>query len=262
MSESANLGLPFLEAGQAQKHVTHNEALRILDAVTQLAVVDVRDAPPGAPENGARHIVGASPSGAFVGHANDVAAFQDGAWIFLPARTGWRAWNADEESLLVWTGTEWIEFSAGGGGGEGGTFDPEAVEYLYINGADPEEESVKLAVRANDVLLHALETADSGNGDVRLQLSKEGEGDTASVFFSRDFSGRAEFGLVGSDSFKLKVSADGTSWLESVVVDPATGVVRLPQNDVASIVLLADQDAYDDLDPPDANTLYLVPEEE
>jgi hypothetical protein len=229
MSESANLGLPFLEAGQAQKHVTHNEALRILDAVTQLAVIDVRNAPPDTPEEGARHIVGSGPSGAFAGHANHVAAFQDGAWMFLPPRTGWRAWNADEEALLVWTGSEWTGFSAGGGGGEGGAFDPEAVEYLYINGADPGEDSVKLAVRANDVLLHALEAEDDGNGDMRLQLSKEGEGDTASVFFSQDFSGRAEFGLVGGDEFKLKVSADGSSWVEALIADPATGGVATPQ---------------------------------
>lgn len=259
MTESVNLGLPFLEAGQAQKHVTLNEALRVLDAVTQLAVIDVRNAPPGSPEDGARYLVGTSPTGAFGGHQHKIAAWQDGAWSFFQPRTGWRAWNADGEVLLVWTGSTWAEVSSGGGGGE---FDPDNVSHLFVNGAEPEQESVKLAVRANDVLLHALETADSGTGDVRLQLSKEGAGDTASVFFARDFSGRAEFGLVESDSFKLKVSADGSTWLESLAADPATGRVRLPQNDVAEIVLLEDQEAYDELDPPDEATLYLVPEEE
>lgn len=257
MTQSPNLALPFLEAGQAQKHVTLNDALRILDAVTQLAVVSIANTPPGSPENGVRYIVGGSPTGAFATHANEIAAYQDGGWIFFTPREGWRAWNADDETLLVWNGSAWTEISGGGGG----AFDPEDVAFLYINGAEPEEESVKLAVRANDVLLHALEAAASGNGDVRLQLSKEAEGDTASVFFSRNFSGRAEFGLVGSDDFKLKVSADGSSWNESLIVDAATGAVRLPQNDVASIVLLADQDEYDELDPPDANTLYLIPEE-
>lgn len=262
MTESANLGLPFLEAGQAQKHVTLNDALRVLDAVTQLAVIDVRNAPPGSPDDGARHIVSTSPSGAFSGHANEVAAYQDGAWMFFSPRTGWRAWNVDEETLLVWTGSAWTAFSAGEGGGEGGGFDPDDVSHLFINGAEPEEASVKLAVRANDVLLHALEAADSGTGDMRLQVSKEGSGDTASVFFASNFSGRAEFGLVESDAFTLKVSSDGSAWSESLVADPATGVVRLPQNDVAEIVLLADQDEYDELDPPDEATLYLVPEEE
>ncbi len=32
------LGLPYLQPSQAQKHVTHNEALQVLDVVTQLVV--------------------------------------------------------------------------------------------------------------------------------------------------------------------------------------------------------------------------------
>ena len=34
------LSLPYIQPAQAQKHVTHNEALRILDAITQLSVID------------------------------------------------------------------------------------------------------------------------------------------------------------------------------------------------------------------------------
>ncbi|KKM25255.1 hypothetical protein LCGC14_1596850, partial [marine sediment metagenome] len=47
---SANLTLPFLQPSQAQKHVTHNEALQRLDLLVQLSVLD-RDltAPPGSP---------------------------------------------------------------------------------------------------------------------------------------------------------------------------------------------------------------------
>ena len=40
MTDTANLGLPFIEGNQAQKHVTHNEALLILDAAIQIAVLD------------------------------------------------------------------------------------------------------------------------------------------------------------------------------------------------------------------------------
>ena len=44
---SPHLLLPYIQAAQAQKHVTHNEAMRLLDAVVQLSVLD-RDltAPP------------------------------------------------------------------------------------------------------------------------------------------------------------------------------------------------------------------------
>ena len=55
MSESALLSLPLIEAGQAQKHVTHNEALLLLDAALHLAVASRSVAtPPGAPAAGDR----------------------------------------------------------------------------------------------------------------------------------------------------------------------------------------------------------------
>jgi hypothetical protein len=40
MTDTPNLARPFIESGQAQKHVIDNEALRILDAAIQIAVLD------------------------------------------------------------------------------------------------------------------------------------------------------------------------------------------------------------------------------
>jgi len=34
---TTNLALPYILAAQAQKHVTHNEALRLLDGIVQLS---------------------------------------------------------------------------------------------------------------------------------------------------------------------------------------------------------------------------------
>jgi len=51
---SARLGLPYLAAAQAQKHVTHNAAVRALDALVQLVVESLTvTAPPLAPTEGA-----------------------------------------------------------------------------------------------------------------------------------------------------------------------------------------------------------------
>jgi len=116
---TTNLLLPYLLAAQAQKHVTHNEALRLLDGLVQLSVLD-RDlsSPPGSPEDGDRYIVASGGTGDWAGWDLDVALRTDGAWMRLPPRTGWRAWVEDEELLLVFDGSDWV--SLGGGGGTPG----------------------------------------------------------------------------------------------------------------------------------------------
>ena len=61
---SPNLSLPYLAPAQAQKHVTHNEALTLLDAVVQLAVASrSQSEPPVDPAPGARYIVPAGATG-------------------------------------------------------------------------------------------------------------------------------------------------------------------------------------------------------
>ena len=73
------LGMPYLLPSQAQKHVTVNEALSVLDALAQLAVKNrTLTAPPGGPAEGDRHIVAAPATGAWSGKEEQIAAFIDG----------------------------------------------------------------------------------------------------------------------------------------------------------------------------------------
>lgn len=116
MTETPNLALPFLAAAQAQKHVTHNEALLKLDVLVQLAVQDRHlTSPPAPPAEGAAWIVAAPGSGAWAGHAGEVAAFQDDTWTFFPPREGWQAYVRDEDLRVTWSGTAWVASAVGGG---------------------------------------------------------------------------------------------------------------------------------------------------
>ena len=105
---SPHLLLPYLVAAQAQKHVTHNEALRLLDAVVQLSVLD-RDltAPPASPADGDRYIVASGATGLWAGWDLNVTTWVDGVWMRLVPRPGWLAWIADEAVAAAWTGTIW-----------------------------------------------------------------------------------------------------------------------------------------------------------
>ena len=54
MTTSENLDLPYIMPSQAQKHVTHNEAIRALDAILQLTVLSrsVSSPPAGLRDGG------------------------------------------------------------------------------------------------------------------------------------------------------------------------------------------------------------------
>ena len=53
MTDTPRLALPAIEAAQAQKHVTHNEALALLDCLVQLTVESrTLAAPPLSPSDG------------------------------------------------------------------------------------------------------------------------------------------------------------------------------------------------------------------
>ena len=115
-SNTANLQLPFLAVGQAQKHVTVNDSLRKLDAMVQLSVVSATTTTePGAPADGEVWIVPSGKTGthwaSFTNWA--LAYWRDGAWEQLTPREGWRAYVKDTDLYLHYTGSAWALFAPG-----------------------------------------------------------------------------------------------------------------------------------------------------
>src|SRR6056297_3421874 len=106
---SPRLSLPFLMPSQAQKHVTHNEALERLDALVQLSVLAF-DAtqPPASPTQGDIHAIGTGAADAWAGHDGQLGLFTDTGWSFIPPQQGWRAWGVAEAELRVYSGGTWL----------------------------------------------------------------------------------------------------------------------------------------------------------
>ena len=107
---SARLGLPYLAAGQLQKHVTLNEALTRLDALTQTAVVSrTRAAQPATPADGALYILPASATGAsWAGRpAGSLMRAEAGGWLEVEAPDGLLAVVLDSQEVLVRRAGTW-----------------------------------------------------------------------------------------------------------------------------------------------------------
>ena len=108
MSNSPRIGLPFLDAAQAQKHVTMNEALARLDMVAAARVETMALAsPPAAPAEGDAHLVPSGASGDWAGQDGNVAIFLNGGWDFITPWAGWRLWVASSPGIAVYDGADW-----------------------------------------------------------------------------------------------------------------------------------------------------------
>ena len=232
MSTSPNLRLPYLDANQNQKTVTHNAALRMLDALVNLHVASAAlPAPPAAPGDWQCWIVASGGTGAWLGKDLNVAAWQDGAWSFYAPNPGFVAYVDALGGALMWNGTAWASLL--------GAVTSLALSTLGVGtAADPAN---PVSARLNAALFTALPTTatPAGTGDVRVKLSKQAAGNTASLLFQDSYSGRAEIGLVGDDRLHFRVSPDGTAFVDALVV-AAGGSVSFASSPAAPTPAAAD----------------------
>lgn len=210
--------MPYIQGGQAQKHITHNEAIRKLDAIVHLSVVSQATAPDLAAADGDRYIVASGGTDDFAGQDGAVAMRENGSWVFFTPRTGWTAFDETVGGHVVFDGSSWIASSGGGS--------VTATDQLGINATA--DTTNRLTVSADATLLN-----NAGAGH-QLKLNKSGTADTASLLFQTGWSGRAEMGTTGSDDFAIKVSGDGSAFQTALEVDAVTGAVSLPNTDLAN----------------------------
>lgn len=184
------LGLPFIQPSQAQKHVTHNEAIQTLDILVQTAVEEVgATSPPATPATGTIYALGAGATGEWAGQDGKLAARLPEAWIFLTPLSGWHVFNRADGRLHVFDGSAWKTLSVDlqnlPGLGVGTSFDS----------------SNRLSVRSPNTLF-----SHDGTGH-QLKINKASTSNTASLLFQTNWTGKAEMGLNGNDDFSIKVGA-------------------------------------------------------
>lgn len=201
------LALPYLQPAQAQKHVTHNEALRLLDALVQCRLSESgAETPPADPAEVALYALGPAPTGAWAGQGGMLAQRAGGGWIFVAPQPGWLAWDLGTGEPRVHDGSAWrpaLQDLPGLGIGA----QPDAVNRLAV-------------AAAASLFSHA------GAGH-QIKVNKAAAGDTAALLFQSDWTGHAEIVLAGETAFSVKVSAAGSAWDTVLRIDPATQQVTL-----------------------------------
>jgi Protein of unknown function (DUF2793) len=112
---SARYQLPYLAVAQAQKEITHNESLLILDALLHPVVEAEMNAPPtitNGTQSGKCWLIGASPSGAWLGKSSFIAYWTGDGWRFFAPVEGMRVWNTSLSGYQLRSAGAWIAPSA------------------------------------------------------------------------------------------------------------------------------------------------------
>lgn len=131
MSQTPRFALPLLAVAQAQKEITHNEALTLIDALVHAVVVagPLND-PPLAPVPGQCWLVGAAPTGDWAGQARAMALWTVGAWRFAAPREAMQVTRLTDGARLRFEGGEWVAPAAISAPSGGSTVDAEARSTL------------------------------------------------------------------------------------------------------------------------------------
>lgn len=209
---TTNLSMPFILPSQAQKHVTHNEALLALDAIVQLAVEGEATAPPANPTEGSRFVVAPHATGDWAGHDGHIAARQDGAWSFLQPKEGWLAWFTTAQTLKIFHGSAWNALQPN-----------DEPSMLGINTSADSHNRLAVASEAS-LFTHV------GHGH-QVKVNKSAATDTASLLFQSNWTGHAEMGLAGDNEFSIKVG-NGANWVTALKIRQ-NGTVSQPQRPMA-----------------------------
>ncbi len=242
MTQTELLKLPFIASSQAQKHITHNEAIRMLDALLHLAVKDkTHTAPPQDPDAGDRYIVAENAADAWEGRSGQIAAWQDGAWAYFIPVDGWRVWVEAEKKLYAWQTDGWML--------AGGASELQDQPYIGVNATA--DDTNRLSIKSPASLF-----SHEGAGH-QIKLNKKSEADTASFLYQTNWSGRTEMGLAGNDDFSIKVSGDGNAWKTALAIAKGDAVVSAREGINSGTMILA-HNSFGTIDVPRAGGLLFL----
>ena len=115
-------GIIELEAAQSQPEIVVNEGIRVLEAMSQLRVLD-KDlaAPPASPSDGDTYLIPSGASGAWSSFPFYITVAIGGSWVYMPPRIGYLAYVTDEDLYYQYSagspsGWTQVDFAGTGGG--------------------------------------------------------------------------------------------------------------------------------------------------
>ena len=107
MANTIKFDLPEWAVAQSQPWVPFNTAMRDIDQLLFISVLDIAlTAPPGSPAEGDAYIPAATATGDWTGEENKLAFYSNGGWVFKSLITGSPIYNQNDSKYYNWNGTD------------------------------------------------------------------------------------------------------------------------------------------------------------
>jgi hypothetical protein len=173
MTATINNEIPFVPEGTIDPAAGLNDALNHIDAILQVAIIAIQDAPPGSPAEGDRYIVGTG-SGAWAGHDDEVARYLDGAWTFHD--TVAFVFNLDDSNIWVntFSSAGWISLATSSSSSYRQVFGPGDLDssgILTVTHGLGEQYPVTQIYDDNDLEINVQADASGGINSCSFDLS-------------------------------------------------------------------------------------------
>lgn len=107
---SARHRLPFLVTAQAQKELTHNEALLRIDALMHPVIESAQATPAaglGLADAGKCWLIDDNAQNEWTAHGREIACWTGGSWRFLNPADGMRVWDRSQNHFSRYIGGAW-----------------------------------------------------------------------------------------------------------------------------------------------------------
>ena len=111
---TVKLLIDYIRENQAGGNTVFNNAVNLIDAILQLAVLKRNRTTPELSANGnIYHLASSGCSGDFAGQDGKIAYYYDG-WYFVTPNAGWRMFDEETETEWLYDGTNWLLKSSTG----------------------------------------------------------------------------------------------------------------------------------------------------
>ena len=215
--ESKRHAFPYIQPSQAQKHVTHNETVRLLDVLVQMsAISDQIEEPPSDAQEADCYIIPLDAKGPWAGRTDQIAYFENDAWRYLTPQKGWRIYVETKDCLELFDGSNWKAVV-------------KDIDTSTLSNGPVTDSQKRFAVKTQTALWSALDDTEGGDGGLIQTLNKDSSDCNLGFVFQTGYQTRALLGQFGSETFRLTTSGDGNAYFDALSVDSATAIVDQPR---------------------------------